>query len=317
MRENAPFYVVGKVTEDKKFKVKSWNKNEYTIDLSIDDFFGNSPKTIMKDSSDNLIFSDFKFKSNKLEHYLDKILKLESVSCKDWLTNKVDRCVTGKVALQQCTGPYQLPLNNCGVMALDYESNFGVATSIGHSPTTALINSSAGSRNSIGEALTNIIWAPLKNGLKSVSLSANWMWPANNIGENNRLYSAVKACSDFCIELGINIPTGKDSMSMKQKYKSGEVLSPGTVIISATAEVSDVSKCVEPYFKKTNSSLYYIDMSSCNLNLGGSAFMQSNNKVGDKSNDILNAKYFKKVFNLIQELIKKEKIIRHKIIIQN
>ena len=308
LRENAPFYVVGKVTEDKKFKVKSWNKDEYTIDLSIDDFFGNSPKTIMKDSSDNLIFSDFKFKSNKLEHYLDKVLKLESVSCKDWLTNKVDRCVTGKVALQQCTGPYQLPLNNCGVMALDYESNFGIATSIGHSPTTALINSSAGSRNSIGEALTNIIWAPLKNGLKSVSLSANWMWPANNIGENNRLYSAVKACSDFCIELGINIPTGKDSMSMKQKYKSGEVLSPGTVIISATAEVSDVSKCVEPYFKKTNSSLYYIDMSSCNLNLGGSAFMQSNNKIGDESNDILNAKYFKKVFNLIQELIKKEKI---------
>ena len=308
LRENAPYYVVGTVSDDKKFKVKSWNEDEYTIDLSIDDFFGNSPKTIMKDNTDNFVFSDFKFKSNEIEHYLDKVLKLESVSCKDWLTNKVDRCVTGKVALQQCTGPYQLPLNNCGVMALDYESKSGIATSIGHSPTTALINPSAGSRNSVGEALTNIIWAPLKNGLRSVSLSANWMWPANNIGENNRLYSAVKSCSDFCIELGINVPTGKDSMSMKQKYKTHEVLSPGTVIISATAEVSDVSKCVEPFFKKTNSNLYYIDMSSCSLILGGSALMQSNNKIGDESNDILNAKYFKKVFNLIQELIKKEKI---------
>ena len=211
--------------------------------------FGNSPKTIMKDNSEKMVFTDHEFKSQNLKNYLDKILKLESVSCKDWLTNKVDRCVTGKVALQQCTGPYQLPLNNCGVVALDYESKYGIATSIGHSPTTALINPAAGSRNSVGEALTNIIWAPLKNGLNSVSLSANWMWPANNIGENNRLYTAVKACSDFCIELGINVPTGKDSMSMKQKYKTGEVLSPGTVIISATAEVSDVSKCVEPFLK--------------------------------------------------------------------
>ena len=134
------------------------------------------------------------------------------------------------------------------------------------------------------------------------------MWPANNIGENNRLYSAVKACSDFCIELGINVPTGKDSMSMKQKYKNDEVLSPGTVIISAAAEVSDVSKCVEPFFKKLNSNLYYIDMSSCDLNLGGSALMQSNNRIGHKSNDILNAKYFKKVFNGIQLLINEEKI---------
>ena len=308
LRENAPYYVVGVVTEDKRFSVKSWDKDEYTIDLEIDDFFGNSPKTIMKDNSEKMVFTDHEFKSQNLKNYLDKILKLESVSCKDWLTNKVDRCVTGKVALQQCTGPYQLPLNNCGVVALDYESKYGIATSIGHSPTTALINPAAGSRNSVGEALTNIIWAPLKNGLNSVSLSANWMWPANNIGENNRLYTAVKACSDFCIELGINVPTGKDSMSMKQKYKTGEVLSPGTVIISATAEVSDVSKCVEPFFKKFNSNIYYIDMSSCALNLGGSALMQSNNKIGNKSNDILNAKYFKKVFNVIQKLITDEKI---------
>ena len=308
LRENAPYYIVGVVTEDKKFKVKSWNKDEYTIDLTIDDFFGNSPQTILKDNSEKMVFTEHEFKRDNFKNYLDEIFKLESISCKDWLTNKVDRCVTGKVALQQCTGPYQLPLNNCGVMALDYESKYGVATSVGHSPTTALINPATGSRNSVGEALTNIIWAPLKNGLKSVSLSANWMWPANNVGENNRLYSAVKACSDFCIELGINVPTGKDSMSMKQKYKNDEVLSPGTVIISATGEVSDVSKCVEPFFKKLNSNLYYIDMSSCDLNLGGSALMQSNNKVGHKSNDILNAKYFKKVFNSIQLLIKEEKI---------
>ena len=162
---------------------------------------------------------------------MSSVLNLESVACKDWLTNKVDRCVSGKVALQQCTGPLQLPLNNCGIVALDYTSNHGIATSIGHSPITSLIDAGSGSRNSVAEALTNLIWAPLDNKLKSVSLSANWMWPANNKGENARLYEAVKSCSDFCIELGINIPTGKDSMSMKQKYSNKEVLSPGTVII--------------------------------------------------------------------------------------
>ena len=222
------------------------------------------------------------YDENEIKNNLDKVLDLESVACKDWLTNKVDRCVTGKVALQQCTGPIQLPLNNCGVMALDFNSNDGVVTSIGHSPITSLIDPASGTRNSIGEALTNLIWSPLKDGLRSVSLSANWMWPANNNGENSRLYDAVKACSDFCIELGINVPTGKDSMSMKQKYPDKEVLAPGTVIISATGHSDDFKKTVEPYLKHDDSFLYYIDMSSCDYQLGGSALFQVNNKIGNK-----------------------------------
>ena len=143
------------------------------------------------------------------------------MACKDWLTNKVDRCVGGKVAKQQCAGTLQLPLNNVGVMALDYQGKEGIATSIGHSPLTALISPTAGSRNAIAEALTNILFAPLENGLAGVSLSANWMWPCRNQGEDARLYEAVQAASDFAIELGINIPTGKDSLSMKQKYPDG------------------------------------------------------------------------------------------------
>ena len=129
------------------------------------------------------------------------------------------RKVGGKVAKQQCAGPLQVPLNNCGVMALDYNGMNGVATSIGHSPISGLIDPVAGARNSITEALTNIIWAPLEEGLKSISLSANWMWPCKNEGEDARLYKAVKAISEFSIDLGINVPTGKDSLSMKQKYK--------------------------------------------------------------------------------------------------
>ena len=116
----------------------------------------------------------------------------------------------------------------------------GLATSIGHAPVAALVDAKKGSLLSIAESLTNIIWAPLADHLKSVSLSANWMWPAKNEGENARIYEAVEAASDFACALGINIPTGKDSMSMTQKYKDDVVYAPGTVIISASAEVSDV-----------------------------------------------------------------------------
>ena len=111
-------------------------------------------------------------------------------------------------------------------MALDYSTKNGVATSIGHSPISALIDPNAGGKNSIAEALTNIIWAPIENGLKGVSLSANWMWPCKNEGEDARLYKAVESVSKFAIELGINIPTGKDSLSMNQKYENIEVKSP-------------------------------------------------------------------------------------------
>ncbi len=137
-----------------------------------------------------------------------------------------------------------LPLNNCGVMALDFKGMEGIATSIGHSPISGLIDPVAGSRNSIAESLTNIIWAPLKDGLKSISLSANWMWPCKNEGEDARLYNAVEAISEFAIELGINVPTGKDSLSMKQKYKDGDVISPGTVVISAAGNCDDITKVV-------------------------------------------------------------------------
>ena len=135
-------------------------------------------------------------------------------------------------------------------MALDYKGKEGIATSIGHSPISGLIDPVAGSRNSITEALTNIIWAPLKDNLKSISLSANWMWPCKNEGEDARLYEAVKAISEFSIDLGINVPTGKDSLSMKQKYPDGEVISPGTVIISAAANCNAISKVVEPVSKR-------------------------------------------------------------------
>jgi phosphoribosylformylglycinamidine synthase len=271
--------------------------------------FGSSPKTIMNDATIKRVYDSLIYSPSKIKEYLLNILSLEAVASKDWLTNKVDRCVTGKVAKQQCVGPLQIPLNNCGVMALDYQGKEGVATSIGHSPISALIDPVAGSRNSIAEALTNIIWAPLEEGLKSVSLSANWMWPCNNEGEDARLYKAVEGISEFVISLGINVPTGKDSLSMKQKYKDEEVISPGTVIISAAGHCNDVKKVVEPVLQKNGDSIYYINISKDDFKLGGSSFAQTLASIGNEAPTIKDASYLSTVFNSIQKLISENQIL--------
>jgi len=258
-RERSPMYEVGDVTNDNRFTFESKSTGVKPMDYALEDFFGSSPKTIMNDSKIQRNYSDLEYSQDNLENYIKDILQLEAVACKDWLTNKVDRCVGGKVAKQQCVGPLQLPLNNVGVMALDYNGKEGIATSIGHSPISALVNPAAGSRTAIAESLSNLVFAPLKENLKSVSLSANWMWACKNEGEDARLYEAVQACSDFAIELGINIPTGKDSLSMKQKYPNEEVIAPGTVIISAAGNCNDITKVVEPVLQHNGGSIYYIN----------------------------------------------------------
>ncbi|TNJ43482.1 phosphoribosylformylglycinamidine synthase [Tamlana fucoidanivorans] len=308
-RERSPMYTVGDVTGDDRFTFESKSNGRKPMDLAMEDMFGSSPKTVMTDKTVNRNYSDVSYISNKFYDYLDQVLQLEAVACKDWLTNKVDRCVGGKVAKQQCVGPLQLPLNNVGVMALDFKGKEGIATSIGHSPISGLINPVAGSRNSITESLTNIIWAPLKDGLQSVSLSANWMWPCKNEGEDARLYEAVEAVSEFAIDLGINVPTGKDSLSMKQKYPNEDVIAPGTVIISAAGSCNDINKVVEPVFKKQAGAIYYINISQDSFKLGGSSFAQVINKIGKDAPNINDATYVKTVFNTIQNLIKHEQIV--------
>ena len=308
-RERSPMYQVGDVTGDHRFTFESKTTGEKPMDFALEDMFGSSPKTIMADKTIIRNYADLEYSEENIPAYLENVLQLEAVACKDWLTNKVDRCVGGKVAKQQCVGPLQLPLNNVGVMALDYNGKEGIATSIGHAPISALIDPKAGSRNAIAEALSNIVFAPLKDNLKSVSLSANWMWACKNEGEDARLYEAVEACSTFAIELGINIPTGKDSLSMKQKYTDGEVIAPGTVIISAAGNCDAISKVVEPVLQKNGGSIYYINLSQDEFKLGGSSFAQTLNKIGSETPTIKDADFFKRAFNSIQNLIKDDQIV--------
>jgi len=307
-RERSPMYTVGNVTGNDRFTFESKSTGKKPMDLALEDMFGSSPKTILTDSTVERNYKNSRYKIKNLQVYLQQVLQLEAVACKDWLTNKVDRCVGGKVAKQQCVGPLQIPLNNVGVMALDYNGKEGVATSIGHSPIAGLIDPEAGSRNAITESLTNLIWAPLKENLKSVSLSANWMWPCKNEGEDARLYKAVKAVSEFAIDLGINIPTGKDSLSMKQKYADDEVISPGTVIISAAGNCNEISKVVEPVLQVEGGNIYYINISQDGFKLGGSSFYQVLNTIGNEAPDVKNSAFVKNTFNTIQELIITDKI---------
>ena len=304
-RERAPLYVVGETTGDAHFSfVQGDGKKPFDLDVA--QMFGHSPKTVMQDETVVRHYEDVTYSQDKIDEYLQRVLQLEAVACKDWLTNKVDRSVTGKIARQQCQGEIQLPLSDCGVVALDYRGRKGIATALGHAPQAGLADPSAGSVLSVAEALTNIVWAPLADGMESLSLSANWMWPCRSQkGEDARLYQAVEALSDFCCALHINVPTGKDSLSLSQQYPNGDkIISPGTVIVSAGGEVSDVRKVVSPVMvNDKNSSLYHIDFSFDTQRLGGSAFAQSLGKVGDDVPTVANAEYFADCFEAVQELI--------------
>ncbi len=307
-RERAPMYVVGETTGDDRF-VFEQEDGVRPIDLAMTDMFGSSPKTVMTDVTITRRHKAVKTDKKLIDQYLENVLQLEAVACKDWLTNKVDRSVTGRIARQQCQGEIQLPLSDCGVVALDYTGTVGIATSIGHAPQAGLIDPAAGSVLSIVEALTNIVGANLKDGLKSVSLSANWMWPCRNKGEDARLYAAVKACSDMACQLGINIPTGKDSLSMTQKYGNKKVVAPGTVIISAAGEVTDVKKTVSPVLQRVKSSLYYIDFTGSELQLGGSALAQSLGQTGDKAPQVASAQVVASAFNTVQQLVSEQLLL--------
>ena len=303
-RERAPMYVIGETTGDMKFTFENAKTHETPIDLELKDMFGNPPKTIMEDKTVKEKYADLEYSADKLEEYLEQVLQIEAVASKDWLTNKVDRSVSGRIVRQQCVGPLHLPLSDVAAVSLDYSGHRGIATSIGHAPVAAMADAPAGSRLAIAEALTNLVWAPIEQGLKGISLSANWMWPCRNEGEDARLYQAVQAASDFAIELGVNIPTGKDSLSMTQKYGDKKVYAPGTVIISTVGEVTDFRKIVIPVLKNDPATeIVYVDFSFDKLKLGGSSFAQILNKVGKEVPDIRDSEYFARAFTAIQQLV--------------
>ncbi|MBE6209504.1 MAG: phosphoribosylformylglycinamidine synthase [Rikenellaceae bacterium] len=308
-RERAPMYVVGETTGDMQFTFKQAD-GQKPIDLQLEDMFGKTPQTIIEDKSVETTYADVQYNKGKIVEYIGDILRMEGVACKDWLTNKVDRSVTGRIAVQQTAGEIQVPINDYAAVTLDYQGEKGIATSIGHAPVAAMISPDQGSVLSIAESLTNIVLAPMEHGLKGISLSANWMWPCKNEGEDARLYKAVEGAEKFALDLGINIPTGKDSLSMTQKYKDGQsVIAPGTVIITAAGEVSDIKKCVKAALQRKASDMVYVDMSRSAFSLGGSSFAQLTGAVGADTPTVNDAAYFARAFEAVQRLVNEGKIL--------
>jgi len=309
-RERAPMYTIGETTGDMQFTFTDNRTGEKPIDWQLEYMFGKAPRTVMRDRRIDFRFAPVVYSPTNIIRYIEQVLQIEGVACKDWLTNKVDRSITGRIAVQQTAGEVQVPLNDYAAVALDYQGGAGIATALGHAPVAALVDPKAGSRLAIGEALTNIALAPLAYGLKGVSLSANWMWPCKNEGEDARLYEAVEAASDMAVALGINIPTGKDSLSMTQKYRDGKaVYAPGTVIITSAAEISDVKHCVRAALRQQKSRIVYVDMSRSAFELGGSAFAQTVGKVGDRTPDIASAEYFAAAFAAVQKLVGEGRVL--------
>ncbi|WP_333654302.1 phosphoribosylformylglycinamidine synthase [Dissulfurispira sp.] len=314
-REKVPVAVIGEVTGDGYIVLYDGKNGSVVENLSLEKVLGDMPqKTFHLDrasfNNQHLHFPD----NMTIMDALDRVLRLVSVGSKRFLTNKVDRSVTGLIARQQCAGPLQLTVSDVAVIAQSHFSLAGAAISIGEQPIKGLINPSAMARMSVGEALTNIVWAKISS-LRDIKCSANWMWAPKLPGEGANLYDAAIAMRDMMLELGIAVDGGKDSLSMAAKvvHPSGEVetvKSPGTLVISAYATCPDITKVVTPDIKRPDKSrLIYIDLGNGKNRLGGSALAHCYKQVGDESPDVDNTQLLKDAFNAIQELIDKELIL--------
>ncbi|MBI4684619.1 MAG: phosphoribosylformylglycinamidine synthase [Nitrospirae bacterium] len=313
-REKVPFSFIGKITGDGYIVLYDETDGSAPVNLDLSKILSDMPQKTFK-----LDRIPTKLEPLQLPHgltvreALDRVLRLVSVGSKRFLTNKVDRSVTGLIARQQCVGPLQLTVSDVAVISQSHFANnknnyTGAAISIGEQPIKTIINPAAMARLTVGEALTNIVWAKI-SALEDIKCSGNWMWAAKLPGEGAMLYDAAVALRDIMLELGIAIDGGKDSLSMAAKVikKDGiteTVKSPGTLVISAYATCPDITKVITPDIKMPGKSrLIFIDLGDSKNRLGGTALAHVYNQIGDESSDIDNPKLLKRAFNTIQKLI--------------
>lgn len=308
-REKVPFSVIGEVTGDGYIIVYDSADGSSPVNLELEKVLGRMPQktfhlqSIRHDLEPLILPEDVTVKGA-----LERVLRLLSVGSKRFLTNKVDRSVTGLIVQQQCVGPLQLTLSDVAVVAQSHFSRTGAAISIGEQPVKGLISPSAMARMTVGEALTNMVWARI-TALEDIKCSGNWMWAPKLPGEGVKLYEAAVALRDIMKALGIAIDGGKDSLSMaaivrEPSGKTEVVKSPGTLVVSAYAACPDINKVVTPDIKYPGrSSILYVDLGSGRYRTGGSALAQVYRQIGDESPDIDDPGLLKRAFKLVQELI--------------
>ncbi len=309
-REKVNCEVLGEVTGDGRFVVHDEKEDSTPVNLNLAKVLGNMPQKTFKDERREGSFKPLELPGGlTVEEALSRVLRNLAVGSKRFLTNKVDRSVTGLIARQQCCGPLQLTVGDVAVIAQSHFGLTGAATSIGEQPIKMLVNPKAGARMAVGEALTNIVWAQISR-LEDIKCSANWMWAPKLPGEGAALYDAACAMRDLMVQLGIAVDGGKDSLSMATRVGDEIVKSPRELVISAYAAVSDITKVVTPDIKNPgHSQLILIDIANQKARLGGSALAQVYGQVGNESPDVDDPEILKRVFYAIQELISEDLIL--------
>lgn len=306
-RENVHVMVLGEITDTGRMVVKDSKTGETAVDLDLELVLGDMPKKTFVDHHVPNVLKPLELPADlSVEGALDRVLRLLSVGSKRFLTNKVDRSVTGLIARQQCCGPLHLPLADVAVFCQSHFANTGCATAIGEQPVKGLIDPAAMGRLTVGEACTNLVWAAITD-IEDVKCSGNWMWASKLEGEGAAMYDCCEAMGQAMLELGVAVDGGKDSLSMAAKVNDELVKAPGTLVVSVYAACPDVSLTVSPDLKHPGrSTLLFVDLSAGQQRMGGSALAQTFKQVGDQSPDVDTA-LLKRGFRATQQLIRERK----------
>ncbi|MBS13252.1 MAG: phosphoribosylformylglycinamidine synthase [Gemmatimonadetes bacterium] len=312
-REKVPFSTVGEVTGDGRIVVYDARSDVTPVDLDLESVLGDMPQKTFELDRVARDFLPLSLPAGvTVPQALDRVLRLLSVGSKRFLTNKVDRSVTGLIAQQQCVGPFQLPLSNVAVVAQSHTGLTGIATAIGEQPIKGIVDPAAMARMTIGEALTNIVWASVP-GIDHIKCSGNWMYAAKLPGEGADMYDAALAVRDTMIALGLAIDGGKDSLSMAAiaPTEGGDetVKAPGTFVVSAYAACDDITLTVTTDLKQTETDLLYVDLGAGKNSLGGSALAHVYGQVGNVVPDLNDTDLVSAAFRVTQKLIREREIL--------
>ncbi len=303
-REKVNCEVLGEVTGDMRFIVHDRQDNSIPVDIELNELLGNIPQKEFRDTRAPAQLKPFTIPADlTVKEAVKKVFQLVSVGSKRFLTNKVDRAVTGLIAQQQCCGPLQLTVSDMAVVSQSHFGQTGIATAVGEQPIKMLVDPAGGARMAVGESLTNLVWAKIDDP-QQIKCSANWMWAPKLPGEGAALNDAVMAICDAMIKVGMAIDGGKDSLSMATMVDEEIVKSPRELVISAYAAMTDINKVITPDLKHPGKSiLLFIDLAAEKKRMGGSALAQTLGTIGNEIPDMDDPIVIKNGFTAVQECI--------------
>ncbi|WP_455207685.1 phosphoribosylformylglycinamidine synthase [Kaarinaea lacus] len=315
-RERCPYAVIGEATEQPQLVLQDPQFGNTPIDMPLNVLLGKPPKMLRDVEHQDCVIPPAALDGVELKDAAERVLRSPTVANKTFLISIGDRTVTGLVTRDQMVGPWQVPVADVAVTSSSFDTYKGEAMAMGERTPVALVNAAASARMAVGEAVTNIAAAAIAS-INDIKLSANWMAPAGHPGEDAALYAAVHAVGiELCPQLGITIPVGKDSMSMKTVWQDNgvekSVTAPVSLIISAFAPVEDVRRTLTPQLRKdiVDSCLIYVDLGSGQNRLGGSVLLQTYGQMGNDAPDV-DASLLKAFFKAIQKLIKKRLLLAY------